>query len=52
MNIESIIICKHGNLGYSASLRFTDNANDCELAHTDKKKLYSMINYAIRSHNG
>lgn len=45
--IESVIICKHGDLGYSASLRFKDKSNDCELAHTDKRKLYSMINYTI-----
>ena len=49
MGVESIVICKHGNLGYTASLRFKDSSKDCELAHTDKRKLYSMINYVVRS---
>ena len=48
MGVESIVICKNGNLGYVASLRFKDSSKDCELAHTDKRKLYSMINYAVR----
>lgn len=49
MGIESVVICKHGNLGYTASLRFNDSTKDCELAHTDKNKLYKMINYTVRS---
>ena len=49
MGIESIVIVKNGNLGYTASLRFKDSSKDCELAHTDKRKLYSMINYVVRS---
>lgn len=48
MRVESIIVCKHGNLGYSASLRFSDSARDCELSHNDKVKLYKMINYIVR----
>ena len=48
MGVESIVICKHGNLGYTASLRFNDSTKDCELAHTDKNKLYKMINYTVR----
>lgn len=47
MGVESIIICKHGNLGYSASLRFVDKTKNCELSHIDKNKLYSMVNYAV-----
>lgn len=49
MGIDSIIICKHGNLGYSASLRFTDKTRDCELAHISKQRLYGMIYDAIKS---
>lgn len=49
MNIKSIIICKHGALGYSASLRFADSTNDQELAHINKERLHSMINYAVRT---
>lgn len=48
MRVESVVICKHGNLGYTASLRFNDSTKDCELAHTDKNKLYKMINYTVR----
>ena len=48
MGVESVVICKHGNLGYTASLRFNDSTKDCELAHTDKNKLYKMINYTVR----
>lgn len=45
--IESIIICKHGKLGYTASLRFEDAKLDCELSNTNKNKLYSMIEYKV-----
>jgi hypothetical protein len=48
MGVESIVICKNGNLGYTASLRFTDSSRDCEIAHTDKNKLYKMITYTVR----
>lgn len=48
MGVESIVICKNGNLGFVASLRFTDSSRDCEIAHTDKNKLYKMINFTVR----
>lgn len=48
MSVKSIVICKNGNLGYTASLRFEDSTRDCDIAHTDKKKLYKMINYTVR----
>lgn len=47
--VESIIVCKHGNLGYSASLRFTDETLNVELSHEDREKLYKMITYTVRS---
>lgn len=48
MGVESIVIVKNGDLGYVASLRFEDSTRDCEIAHTDKQKLYKMINYTVR----
>ena len=47
-SIESIVICKNADLGFVASLRFKDSTRDCEIAHTDKVKLYKMINYTVR----
>lgn len=49
--VESIIICRFGDFGYVASLRFTDKSNDCDISHFDKNKLYKMIDYKIRSVN-
>lgn len=49
MGVESIVIVKNGDLGFVASLRFTDSTRDCDIAHTDKQKLYKMINYTVRS---
>lgn len=48
MRVKSIVICKNGNLGFVASLRFEDESRDCDIAHTDKAKLYKMINYTVR----
>jgi hypothetical protein len=48
MGVESIVIVKNGDLGFVASLRFEDSSRDCEIAHTDKQKLYKMINYTVR----
>lgn len=48
MGVESIVIVKNGDLGYVASLRFEDSSRDCDIAHTDKQKLYKMINYTVR----
>lgn len=48
MGVESIVIVKNGSFGYSASLRFKDSSRDCDIAHTDKNKLYKMINYTVR----
>lgn len=48
MGVESIVIVKNGDLGFVASLRFKDSSRDCEIAHTDKQKLYKMINYTVR----
>lgn len=46
--VTSIVIVKNGNLGFVASLRFEDSTRDCDIAHTDKNKLYKMINYTVR----
>ena len=46
--VESIVICKNADLGFVASLRFKDSTRDCDIAHTDKAKLYKMINYTVR----
>ncbi len=48
MGVESIVIVKNGELGFVASLRFEDSTRDCDIAHTDKQKLYKMINYTVR----
>jgi hypothetical protein len=48
MGVESIVIVKNGDLGFVASLRFEDSTRDCDIAHTDKQKLYKMINYTVR----
>lgn len=48
MGVESIVICKNGNLGFVASLRFTDSSRDCDIAHTDKNKLYKMVGFVVR----
>ena len=49
MEVKSIVIVKNGDLGFVASLRFEDSYLDCDIAHTDKQKLYKMINYTVRS---
>ena len=46
--IKSIIVCKHGNLGFSASLRFDDSKNDKELSANNKYSLYKNIDYIVR----
>lgn len=51
MGVESIVIVKNGNIGYVASLRFEDTSRDCDIAHTDKNKLYKMINFVVRGGN-
>ena len=45
--IKSIIICKHGNKGFSASLRFDDKRNDIELSANNKYSLYKNIDYIV-----
>lgn len=46
--IESIIICRHGKLGYSASLRFSDSSFDQDISADNKKTLHNTINYLVR----
>ena len=47
--IKSIIICKHGKFGYSASLRFEDNRNDKDISSTNKYNLYRTIEYTVEN---
>lgn len=46
--IESIIICKHGKFGYSASLRFSDKSLDVDISADDKRSLNRTIDYIVR----
>lgn len=46
--IESIVILKHGKLGYSASLRFTDSSLDVDISANDKRSIYKTIDYLVR----
>ena len=46
--LESIIICKHGNLGYTASLRFKDKSYDKDISANNKYSLYKTIEYIVR----
>lgn len=45
--LESVIICKHGKYGYTASIRFTDKSKDKEISSTNKYSLYETINYIV-----
>ena len=46
--IESIIICKHGKLGFTASLRFKDRSFDADISSNSKESLYRTIEYLVR----
>lgn len=46
--IESIIICRHGKLGYSASLRFKDQSLDTDISSGNKESLYKTIEFLVR----
>lgn len=46
--IESIVIVKHGKLGYSASLRFSDSSKDVDISADNKKSIYKTIDYLVR----
>lgn len=46
--IESIIICKHGNLGYSASLRFKNKDFNAEISSNSHEGIYKTIDYLVR----
>lgn len=41
--IDSIIICKHGTKGYSASLRFKDKSLDIDISAGNKYNIYKKI---------
>ncbi len=44
----SVIICKHGKLGYTASLRFDDRRKDVDISSVNKFSLYKTIEYKLR----
>lgn len=46
--IESVVICRHGKLGYSASLRFKDKSLDVDISANDKRSLNKTIDYLLR----
>lgn len=46
--IESIIICQHGKLGFTASLRFSDNTLDQDISSNSHESLYKTIEYIVR----
>lgn len=45
--IQSIVITKHGNHGYVASLRFSDSSWDEDVSHPTHDGIYSTINYVL-----
>mgnify|MGYP001407080550 CR=1 FL=1 len=45
--IDSIIITKHGNHGYVASLRFKDSTMDEDVSHPDREGIYKTISYIL-----
>ncbi len=46
--IQSVVICRHGKLGYSASLRFDDKNLDVDISANDKRSLNRTIDYLVR----
>ncbi len=44
----SIIICKHGDFGYTASLRFNDTSKNKDISSTNKYNLYKQIDYIMK----
>ena len=46
--IDSIVILKHGKLGYTASLRFKDKTKDVDISASNKKSIYKTIDYLVR----
>ena len=45
--IQSIVITKHGNNGYVASLRFSDSSWDEDVSHPTHEGIYKTINYVL-----
>jgi len=46
--VVDIIICKHGNKGFTASLRFNDKKHDIDISSTNKYSLYKTIEYIVK----
>lgn len=49
--IDSIIICNHNNLGYSASLRFSDSRKNIDISASDKYGIYRKIDFILKGEN-
>lgn len=46
--IKSVIVCTHGKLGYSASLRFDNSELNVDISASNKESLYRTIEYIVR----
>ena len=47
-NVTSIVIVKHGESGYSATIRFKNKLNDRIVSSNNHNSIYREIEYAIR----
>ena len=45
--LQSIVITKHGNHGYVASLRFKDKSLDEDVSHPTRQGIYKTITYLM-----
>ena len=45
--IKSIVITKHGEHGYVASLRFKDSSMDEDVSHPSHDGIYKTISYIL-----
>lgn len=45
--VESVLVTKHGNKGYVASLRFKDKSLDEDVSHYTRQGIYKTITYLM-----
>ena len=45
--IKSIVICQHGKLGYTASLRFEDSSRDIDISSSNHYGIYRSIDSIV-----
>ena len=43
----SVVICKHGKRGYTASIRTNDKKQNKEISAYDKRQLYQLVERAL-----